>query len=589
MRQTIKTLFTYALALPLTVGVGGVMLTGCADDHFDVSSEVTGRLTIWQQIESDPQLSEFASILKRINYSKSEGSVTSQSYADMLNHDQTFTLWIPANGTFDYAKYDSLITKGTTESLYKVEKELVRNSMVRYSHVLNGTESTQLELFNDKTAIFDCANSTMGGKSITRSNIGCSNGVVHVLDGAMDYMPNLYEFLASRSDLDSINQFYKAYEKLEFDENSSTQGPTVGGNITWVDSVTNVQNEYFYSTNAYLNREDSLYAMVIPTNTAWEKVLKQTSKYYNYMDTYTQTIYTADAEDSNTKETYTTVFTEAELDSMKNLYSKNAICEDLTFNARYQYTPFNASNPADCDSLKTTSMTIIRAPYIEPIFKGTEAVTLSNGYAYVADELNYRPADGWAKKKLYEAEQGRNVETYTLCEMVNYTGSFERNDSVIKYTVAKAMQSSSSSQPTVTFKLQNTLSCDYDIYLLMAYNENAQKPCKFKTTITYHDGTKAKTTSKNLTPVEGDTLHTGPSGTFISRTPYIDDNGYYQQVDTIPLAKDFSLPVCYQGIDNAYVTLKISCNVSSKEVADYTREMWFDKIILVAKEAKEQE
>lgn len=562
--------------------------TACKDDHFDTNADVNARLTLWQQIKQNAQLTEYAYLLEHTKYSKSGNSQTNVTYAELLDHDQVFTVWAPLNGSFDYAYYKSLLDSGDMEDNYSVEKELIRNNMTRYNFIMNGSwdeDSLEINLFNDKTAQFVCSAQTIGGEKISQANIACTNGTLYITEKPVPYRANLYEVLATLEDCDSINEFIKGYEKYEFNESSSTQGPTVNGNITWVDSVTYQTNEYFWSMGAYLNREDSLYAMIVPNNNAWNSIIGKTRTYYNFMPTYTQTVTTVDADGNESEEKITTTFTDAELDSMVNLYSKSAICNNLVFNARYQVKKFDPYHPWDCDSLQTTVGNKFKAPYVEPLFAGVSTPhTASNGYAYVVDQFNFRAADTWAKEKNLEAERGNVIESYTHCSPTTYTGTFERHDSIIKYTVVRAVQSSPSVNPDVTFKIENTLSCKYDIYLLMAWNKNAEKPALFKAILNYHNGKKAASVSEVLVPDAADTLHYGAKNLFMNRPPYVDERGYDQVVDTIPLAKDFEFPVSYYGMDNAYVTLKIASTVTSKQTTNYTREMWIDKIIFVAKE-----
>lgn len=563
-------------------------ITACQDDHFDTNADVEARLTIWQQIKQNDQLTEFAYILEHTKYSKSGNSQTNVTYAELLDHDQVFTVWAPVNGSFEYEYYKQMLESGDMEDNYEVEKQLIRNNMTRYSYIMNGSwneDTLDINLFNDKPATLICSAKTIGGQTISQANIACTNGTLHITSAPVPYRASLYELLGTLDDCDSIYQFIKGYEKYEFNEYASTQGPTVQGNITWVDSVTNLSNEYFYSMGAYLNREDSLYAMIVPNNKAWNNIIEKTKTYYNFMPTYTQTVTTVDADGNENTEKITTTFTEAELDSMLNLYSKSAICNNLVFNARYQYKKFDPFRPWDCDSLITTVGNKFKSPFVEPLFAGNSTPKVgSNGYAYVVDQFNYRAADTWAKEKKIEAEYGNAIESYSHCSPTSYTGTFERNDSIIKYTVVRVVQSSPSVNPDITFKVENTLSCKYDIYLLMAWNKNAEKPALFKAILNYHNGKKATSVSEVLAPNAADTLHFGAKNLFTNRPPYVDERGYDQVVDTIPLVKDFQFPVAYYGMDNAYVTLKIASTVTSKQTTDYTREMWVDKIIFVAKE-----
>ena len=76
--------------------------TACTNDHFDINQNVQSKVSLWETINSQENLTEFANILKQVKYSKSEGTTTVQTYADLFNNDQTFTVWAPANGTFNY-------------------------------------------------------------------------------------------------------------------------------------------------------------------------------------------------------------------------------------------------------------------------------------------------------------------------------------------------------------------------------------------------------------------------------------------------------------------------------------------------------
>ncbi|MCQ2094437.1 MAG: fasciclin domain-containing protein [Bacteroidaceae bacterium] len=550
-------------------------IISCSDEHFDINEDVLGQQTLWKQISSNPELSDFANLLDMVYVSKSEGNPTPVKYSELLDHDQHFTIWAPKNGSFDHSFYENLLETNP----YIVEKELIQNHMTRYNRILNSSDSVLLNLYNSKTTVFDCPNAMIGGNKISTPNIGCSNGVLHIIDGAIEYMPNIYEYIGRNPKLDSLKTFLKRYEKLDFDEYSSTQGPTVNGNITWVDSVTHLYNDYFHMMSADLTCEDSVFAMVMPDNNAWENALKKTSAYFKYMNNYTQTMTTVDEEGNESSTTLSKKFTEAEVDSITNLYSKNAICENLVFNAKYQAKPFNINNPADCDSLESTVRNVFEQPLVVDIFNNAKPETLSNGYAYVVDSFEYRPSDTWAQDIKIEAEQGYNVENSNRCTLAPTMVTETAGDSLLKTTIVRVVQSSPSVNPEVTFKLANTLSCKYDIYVLMAYNTNANMPTKFKVSISYFDGKRSSQTSTTLKPTEGN-IHADKSNTFTNFPPNIEENVL---VDSILVAQDFSLPTCCYGLD-FYPTLKIAVQVSSKEISTYTREMWIDKIVLVAKE-----
>lgn len=569
-------------------------LSSCTNDHFDIDPGVEGRLTLWESIKSRNEISEYANILSRTQYSKNENTQTPQTYADLLSNDQTFTIWAPVNGSFNYAYYDSLLKTGVISDAYKVEKELIRNNMTRFSHVMSGNEVQTFEMFNSKPVVFDFGKGTIKDQNVITRNVGASNGVLHIIDGPVAYQPNVYEFMASRPDLDSLNTFIKAFEKFEFNEYASTQGPTVNGQITWVDSVTYLSNEYLYYTlRAYINREDSLYAMIMPTNKAWEEALERTKKFYNYKKSYVQTIIKVDENGNESSSSVTTSLSDEERDSLTNIHSKNAIIGDYVFNARYQYgnTYENFNKVGACDSLINTVGRKFYDPINASLFDNQEPIEVSNGYVYVVDNFNLKVEDGWGETKKNEAEFFSYQDSYTGCTPLTHRLKANigiedefgnRVDSIIEVSLLRTKQTSSAANPTITFKMPNVLSCKYDIYVLMAYNLDANLPNKFRAQISYHNDNPSKTSMENVNLQVPEGV-AGSGRNFENRPPRI-ENGKIEYVDTILVAKDFEFPVCYYGLQNAYPTLRLTSYVMSRETNLYTREFWIDKIILKAKE-----
>lgn len=581
---------------------GGLLaLVSCTDDHFTIDSEVASRTTIWENISSNDELSEYADILSRVYFSSSKGTTTSQTYADLLNGDQTFTVWAPANGTFDYEAWDELLGYGLVDSTYRVEVELIRNQMTRFAHVLSGSDSTLLDLFNAKTAMFNCATATLDGVPITTSNIASTNGVLHITDGTVEYLPNIYEYLGYNGlGIDSLSSFILGFETTEFDEDASTQGPTVDGNITWVDSITYLSNSYLqgYYLNASLDSEDSTYVMIMPTNAAWSTAYSQIAPYYNYMAEYIQTITSTSSDGTETSETVTTTYTDEELDSITHFRICDVICRNLVFNTTEQtgLTWSQYSVEGACDSLVSTYGQSFYDPYSARLFAGAEPVELSNGYAYIVDAFNYRAEDAWVYELEYEAE--RNYITYGSCtpssEKISYDYTYipdsnymdVTKDTTITETVLRLSPTRSTANSEVTLRLANTLAGTYDIYALMAYNVDADRPYQLRFYINYHEGTTSKTTRTRLSPIEG---VNGSGNNFVSKAPHVDENGQFHFNDSILIAEDFELPVCYYGLDDAYVTLEIQSYMTSSQRTTYTNEVLIDKVVMVPKTTTDEE
>ncbi|MBQ6750993.1 MAG: hypothetical protein IJR02_09565 [Bacteroidaceae bacterium] len=620
--QLYKWLTGSAMAASLMVG-----FTACSDDHFDITSEAAGKQTIWQNIQANSsQLSEYADILQSVYYSPTEGKTTPETYANLLDGDQTFTVWAPVNGSFRYSYYKGLLQTGVRDSIYKVEKELIRNNMTRYSHVVNGSDSVKLDLFNSKAAWLNNEAQTIKGVTISTPNIGAKNGVLHITKAPMAYQPNLYEYLASRQDLDSINAFIKSFQTIEFNEAASTQGPTIDGEITWVDSITYVANDYTsLFMEAFLEREDSNYVMILPTNETWKNTLEKTRKYFKFKASYKQDINTQTEAGADTVIAgVETVFTPAELDSLTNLYSKNAICQHLAFNANWQYEQIPVTSIADIraadarrDSLRSTAdmkfkktgtlngtnkVNAVEVKDFAALFGNADPVEVSNGYAYVVDEFAYpstvyapnRDLDSYVVYESCDNQCAPYLNTWTWESHVTMTDTvtgevIAERDSTYRYDYLVMANKTSTSHPGAFFQLPNVLSCKYDIYVVIGYNTDYQMQNKFRAYISYDTEDRRvanealKNPNEDAVDAKDASLYEG--NYFVNRKPTINDDLTVNYTDTICIAKDFEFPVSYYGLSKtAYPVLQLKSNFTSSERNLYSREIWVNAIILKAKE-----
>lgn len=599
--------------------------SACSDDHFDISPALAGKATIWENIQSNPELSEYKDILENVYYSQTEEKVTSQTYADVLNGTATYTVWAPVNGSFNYNYYKELLATGVRDSIYKVEKELIRNNMTRFTNIVNSSDSVKLELFNEKAAWLNYDKNTIKGVQMTQPNVASTNGVLHITNGSVPYQSNLYEFLANRPELDSLNTFIKKYQTKEFDKNASTQGPTVNGEITWVDSITYISNDYtHYTMGAYLEREDSNYVMIMPTNETWKNVLAKVKPLFKFKDSYKQDVNTQTEAGKDTLISgVETKFTEVERDSLNDLYAKNAICNSLAFNANWQFERIPISSIKDIrdadtrlDSLKSTSGSIFKKTgtlnatntgsvyeidsYAD-LFGNAEPVETSNGHAYIVNDLAfpytfYAPKRNLDARFYYESCDNNcltSTKTWTM-KMHTYvtdptTGEeIASRDSTYKYNYLVMKNKSTTAHPGAFFQLNNVLSCTYDIYVVLGYNTDNDLQNKFRVYISYDTDSKRvnnealKNPNEDMMDYKEESLYN--TNFFVNKKPQADENLVMNYTDTILVAKDFIFPVSYYGLQNAYPTLQIKSNFSSKEKNYYSREIWVNAIIMKPKE-----
>jgi len=598
--------------------------SACTDDHFDINSDVLGKQTLWENIKGNPNTSDFADILQNVYYSQTEVKSTPETYAQVFDGEQTFTVWAPVNGSFDYQYYKSLLASGIRDSVWKVEKELIRNNMARYSYVINSHDSVKIQLFNDKAAWLNYDKNTIKSSYMQEKNIGAKNGILHIIDRPVAYQPSIYEFMATHPELSDLNEFIKYYQEVKFNEYASTKGPTIDGKITYVDSVTYITNRYTTGyMGALLTEEDSNYVMIMPTNNAWQKTLEKTKGYFKYKEKYVQDVHTQTEAGKDTTITGAeTSYSQAELDSIVNLHSKNAIAQHLAFNANWQEKQIPITSIDDIraidarkDSLISTSGDKFKkvgtlndtnkencheVEDFAAMFGNANPYETSNGYAYITDEFKlpstvYAPTIDRTGNACFESNDNncrtsfvtKTYDEKAISKLAEEQG-IEPYDSTYKYNYFVMSATSSTAHPGANFKLLNVLSCKYDIYVVIGHNTDYNLPNKFRAFISYDNETKRlnnsalKNMNEDAVDANGKSLYN--SNYFVSTPAHLDEEGIAHYNDTICLARDFEFPICYKGVKNAYPVIQIKSNFSSSEKSIYSREIWVHSLILKAKE-----
>ncbi len=597
--------------------------SSCADDHFDINPDVNGVKTIWENIKENKDISDYAYILENVPFSQNENGMTKETYKDILNGDQTFTIWAPKNGSYDIEYYKSLIATGTEENLKKVERELIRNNMTRYTHIMNGKDSVKLELFNAKVGWLNFAKNTFKGQSILNRNIASSNGVLHITKAPAPFEPNLYEYISLRDDASMFKEFIMRNEEVRFDETASTEGPTVNGQATWVDSVTYKINSYLRGYHgALIEREDSNYVMVLPTDKALSDKYDKVKSLFNYKKKYEQqVIVTTDGKDTWTKSGEDNIL-EDEMDSIINFRTMNALCQGIIYNANWQPRQINISSLealSKADSIVSTyghkfkkTGTLNKTNNLRnthesddfgKMFGGNAPIACSNGNVFVSDSWNF-PSTLWAptlelNPMVYidcidnKTQYSTGRETYNF-----YTEN--GNDSIVSYQYLQVESSKSSANFTAYFDLGNVLSCKYDIYLVTLHNNSTNKPTYLKFRIhkdikenqKWNDGwdDAIENTFQDGLDSYGKDVSSKPAN-FYTHQAQIDTVSTSpikikceSLTDTICIAKDYEFPFSYYGLENCHPLLEMKSGPTNTEAKNgYCREARIVSLILKPK------
>jgi hypothetical protein len=513
------------------------------DSHYSTDSSIRSDKSLWENMETRSDLSDFREILDSVKVS-SYNKPSEVSFSQLLNSDQNFTIWAPVNGTFNK---DSLLDLcQTVAGRLSVEKSFIRNHMARYMYSVTANTDLNVLLLNGKEKMLK--GFRFADIDITSANNITNNGVLHILNARIPYFSNLYETMLGDPDFGKLGTFFKSFQKDSLDVFSSVASGIVDGSTVYVDSVLIAKNSLF-SELGYLNEEDSSYLFIAPTDNAWNTAYAKIAPYFRYP------------------------VTTVNADSMKNYWTKHTLVNDLIYNNRLQKSPN--------DSLVSTSF---KPKYpLEHVFHnpfGANGILsqvigttkCSNGTINKVDKWPFTLQQTFFKPLKTEAEEQSNVLEFLYSTLNTRTvvGKGLSNDEYLDLVPSGTLP------PTVTIQVKNTLAGKYDVCVVLAPlsvyktpvthqdSVDVSKPYRFRATINYVDslGTKKSFNCAN--------------GGLFSNVP--------NKLDTVVVAQGFKFPACNLNQNEATVSIKLLSYVLSTQVNTYSREMYIDCIYLKPRE-----
>lgn len=416
--------------------LGAAMLLGftaCSDDHFDVVDTTgSGTNTIWQNIKSNPELSDFAEILSRTRVLTTDidNNNKRQFYSDFLNSPQYLTVWAPKNETYDAQRYrdildeietlrssgDSKDAAAAVKKEYDLAKQFIQNHMARFNYASN-VENQQVRLLNSKFCYYDAGNNLFNGVKIDPdfSNVNSSNGMLQVIDGQSKFANNIYDYMTTSEEFSSIYSVLSdpAVDKTVFVPELSVPGAmNEQGEMVYVDSVFSNNNLLLSAAGALIKSEDSLYVALIPTNAAWESALEKVKPLVKYAPSYN---YTWSAAADNFENTGNRAL-EFNTDSLTDYNTQELIISSMFFNPT-EFTGVDKTDSAAVidyalyeDSVISTNGCIFYNKEGKgnrnPIFGGVSPVKASNGYIFPVNTYDVDPAYSFITKRELDMFEG---------------------------------------------------------------------------------------------------------------------------------------------------------------------------------------
>ena len=519
-------------------------LTACSDqwdDHYTAADNTT-QGTVWEALQADGNLSHFAQVAEACHYDL------------VLSGSQTLTVFAPTNDALSQAEADALVSQyeaerksGVKDDDNTVLKQFLKNHISLYNHPVSSLSGDSITMLNGKYTVL--TSTSVGGRQLKQTNQLKSNGMLFTVDGQIPYYPNVYEYTGQDNDLDSIYNFLSKYNEYVFDASQSVPGEIKDGKTHYLDSVTVLSNPLF-TLIGYINREDSAYWMLAPTNSEWTRLTQEYDNYFVYDKAVSRR------------------------DSMQYTNSRLALVGSGIFNANDNQGISGAdtlrSTLATPRSLRAYSDIIDYDYYTYPhpfaaggIFEGTDDIELSNGHVRKAGDYRISKYQTFAQSNFISAAMTQyqdtilNAEDPLTLRTVVSTNPFYNQ--IRSNVFAEIVPKTSGDNPQVTFKLPDLLSnMGYDIYVVfapaLAYNQYAtdeqRLPCRFISYLTYNDLNGKPVTSKL-------------PGTFQTKA---------DAVDSVLLASDYKFPTCIVGTDR-YVKIRIQSAIGNSQTSKYSRTM----------------
>ena len=557
--------------------------TDAWDDHYDVTEGgMADQPSLLESIKADANLANFLRVIEAINAGQT------------LDSPEQLTVWAPKGLTS--AQADSVIAvyqadeaAGLKWEDNKAVTQFFQNHVALYARTISSLTNDTIAMLNKKYMHLIGTSASSGSLDSNPFNeaVICSNGILYKTQNVQSFFPNVREYLEKTAILDSIAKLVKSYDEYELDENSSVAGGVEDGKTVYLDSVTVLSNSLL-SRYGFIQREDSVYSLVAPTNEVWTKLYDNYKKYYVYDPTV------------------------AHADSLSDANTRTSIIRGRFFNTSSE----NKYNRHPEDSLTNTSYNERQAHnprlnvYYKPfgsdgILNGLERVECSNGFVYIDNSGVIDPRTTFLGRTDYEVYQARYYEIpkneSNEDKMSVSVGQYLIYDSDSTYNIKKSYYYAqvTSKKPTdhteLVYTLPNTLSgVYYNIYVVTVPDNYYGLPSWFQVKHSEINDRGNFPTAQNWVnpnPVEViDSLEW--TSVLAKQSNY---NRCYaataEKVDTILIQSGVQFNYSGSGLRDGVVKLNISSfgpSSASYREKLYTRTLRLNEIILVPFETKEE-
>jgi hypothetical protein len=490
------------------------------DKHYQSDSELVSSGNLMELIEQQPELSVFASLLRKTSYDK------------ILSGNQSYTVWAPVNEALA-----GIDLNNETEVL-----RTVKNHIARFVQGASGPVNKTIYMLDAKFIRFENAGNKyrIGDSELLKMNMVAKNGILHTIGNAVPFMENLWEYMEKPEYSHIMDYLYSFNEERFIPELSTPVDINTEGLIVY-DSIFRLSNlmwetDYASVGLGYINDEDSVYTMILPTNKAWETAYEKIAPYFVSNDP-------------------------VNADSIRDANTKYAIVQDLVFRGKQE-------SFESMDSLISTREGIFYDP--ASLFEGGSKKELSNGWVYSTDQLNYNSWESWQRTIRVEAEEtlGRENDATSL----TYVRSAMDRAEISGYRYLDVYATTTASRPWVQFEIPNTLSAAYNIYCVFVPG-NIANPSNIA------EKTRVRFTVYQLRDGAWNPIASGGSpGSAITPNP---NTTHSTELTKMLVFKNFVFPYSnYRGERNT-IRIRVACAITAAEFSSgYSNNMRIDCLLL---------
>ena len=401
-----------------------LVLSSCESDvwkdHYSYKSDSSAQISsLAETIESIPGSENFVKALKTTFMYNGDKQLR-LTYWDLLNDDQFLTVWLPSKESISDADWAVYTSTAADKDHKKVGTQFIMNHIARFSHPVGTATKEKVNMLSDKS--FRSTGDLMGHVGYTKTNIRCTNGILHCLDGTLVYRPSLYEYITGLSQTvpsesgkiydyqTRLGDWFDKYTLEEVDEKKSVAGDIDDeGVVQYIDKVI-IKSSILMKKFGFISVEDSNYALVLPTPAVWDSVYDTVKYYYTYNEI------------------------EEARDSMQEFWTNSAMLTDVFFNMNIQNHPKDSVTSTLFKWAERMSEKLPYHVYQKPYAANglfadrLDSVICSNGIIYIKDFWPFVDSLTFRRPIKIEAENERISGVTTNPRTINYLGGRRFNN-----------------------------------------------------------------------------------------------------------------------------------------------------------------